>query len=155
MTLTTAIIKTVCAKSGFRTQSLVLAAMLAVYAQHICYMAFVDFDYGYNVRFNAALGVLSKALWIRWIWKLRQQKAPPRLCTLYTRFIMASTLSFLMVTIDFPPFFDCIDMHALWHLSTIPLALQWYRLIRAEAELTDPGSVSESRGKKLQSRKRS
>ena len=48
----------------------------------------------------------------------------------FLKFVTANVVSMLMVAIDFPPFFDLIDMHALWHLSTIPITLMWYKLIK-------------------------
>lgn len=100
----------------------VILPVLLAYLQHIYYMAFVSFDYGYNIKFNALFGVLSNVLWLYFALKTKNSEA--------LRFVVANVLSMAMVAIDFPPFFELIDMHALWHLSTIPITLMWYNFIK-------------------------
>lgn len=108
-----------------RDQLKLVIPMLIIYLQHVTYMLFVEFDYGYNIKFNAVFGVLSNVLWIRYALKHQNKEMKRK----YLLFVGANVVSMLMVAIDFPPFFDLIDMHALWHLSTIPITLMWYKLI--------------------------
>ena len=35
----------------------------------------------------------------------------------------------LLELLDFPPLLLAVDAHALWHLSTVPLPLLWYRSV--------------------------
>ena len=108
-----------------RDQLKICIPMLVIYLQHVAYMLFIEFDYGYNIKFNAFFGVLSNALWIRFALKHPNAEMKWK----FLKFVGANVASMLMVAIDFPPFFDLIDMHALWHLSTIPVTLMWYKLI--------------------------
>lgn len=111
----------------------VFIPVLCLYLQHIWYMTFVSFDYGYNVKFNAVIGLSSNVLWLFWARKLIRS-GRKALGWQVVRFVLASLGSSLLVAIDFPPFFDLIDMHALWHLSTIPVTLMWYHLISSDQE---------------------
>lgn len=99
--------------------------MLIIYFQHLAYMLLVQFDYGYNIKFNAFFGVLSNLLWIRFA----LNRPDPETKRKFLEFVAVNIASMLMVAIDFPPFFDLIDVHALWHLSTVPVTLMWYKLI--------------------------
>lgn len=113
-----------------RSQLKLLLVMIGVYVQHVAYMSFVKFDYGYNVKFNACFGVLSNLLWIYWA-TFKQKNVNIRKETY--KFVGGNVASMAMVAIDFPPFFDLIDMHALWHLSTIPITIMWYKFITVDA----------------------
>lgn len=123
-TVPSAIIRTFQIKSP-RAQLNVVIPMLIIYLQHIAYMSFVQFDYGYNIKFNAFFGILSNLLWIRFALNHRDNDMKRK----YLKFVGVNVVSMLMVSIDFPPFFDLIDVHALWHLSTVPITLMWYKLI--------------------------
>jgi hypothetical protein len=35
--------------------------------------------------------------------------------------------------LDFPPLLQAVDAHALWHLSTVPIAYLYYRFQREDA----------------------
>ena len=43
-----------------RDQLKLVIPMLIIYLQHVTYMLFVEFDYGYNIKFNAVFGVLKQ-----------------------------------------------------------------------------------------------
>lgn len=109
-----------------RSQLKLLLVMLGLYLQHVAYMTFVSFDYGYNIKFNACFGILSNALWLYWA-AFKQKNSNLRRETF--KFVGVNVASMVMVAIDFPPFFDLIDMHALWHLSTIPITINWYKFM--------------------------
>lgn len=115
----------VTSKRGIISLFLVMAA---VYLQHIYYMAFVLFDYGYNIKFNSVIGVLTKLVWISWIWRNYRTKLGKKMTT----FIAASAAVTLMVAVDFPAWWDLIDMHALWHLATIPVTIMWYDAMKSD-----------------------
>lgn len=103
----------------------VVLPMTVVYLQHVAYMSFVMFDYGYHVKFNAAFGITSNALWLYWSFT-----QPPQIKTETIKFVGWNVAVMLMVAIDFPPYFELLDMHAIWHLCTIPVTLMWYKFIR-------------------------
>lgn len=108
----------------------IAVAMMIVYFQHVLYMLFVQFDYGYNIRFNGFFGFVSNILWVRFAVFHRDGAVKRN----FLRFVALNVVSMLMVTVDFPPFFDLLDMHALWHLSTIPVTLFWYRIIADDCD---------------------
>jgi post-GPI attachment to proteins factor 3 len=109
-----------------RAQLTLVAPFLAVFVLHCAYMSFVVFDYGYHVKFNAVFGILANVLWLHFAVSLGSASPIKRLLSC---FVGLNVASMAMVAVDFPPFFDLIDMHALWHLSTIPITLMWYKLI--------------------------
>ena len=107
---------------------------------------FVEMNYGYNMAINIALGsflsaVLSLFLrsdqfffaafvniagWLLWCWKNYKQRPYVKQCA---QFITLVALTTLFEIGDFPPIMWTFDAHALWHLSTAPLAVLWYRCV--------------------------
>lgn len=110
----------------------VVAPFLIIYLQHIAYMSLVQFDYGYNIKFNATFGLFSNVLWIYWA-TCKQESEIIKKETL--KFVTFNLITMSLVAIDFPPPFQLIDMHAIWHLCTIPVALKWYKLMRIIEEV--------------------
>ena len=43
--------------------------------------------------------------------------------------VMAGCCFVALELLDFPPLFWTLDAHALWHLSTVPIPLLWYRYV--------------------------
>lgn len=127
MTLPMALVMTgqVTSKRGIISMFLLMAAL---YLQHICHMSLVVFDYGYNIKFNSAIGFITNAVWIKWIWRNYQSKLGKKMAS----FIVASIAVTLMVAVDFPAWWDLIDLHALWHLATIPVTIMWYDAIQTD-----------------------
>jgi hypothetical protein len=103
---------------------LVLGAALL---QHMHYMAFVKFDYGYNMSLCIAFGIATAAAWLLWATRGRH----PGRWTLY-RFMALVHLAMLLEVLDFPPFLQLFDAHALWHAATVPLTYLWYRFVAAD-----------------------
>lgn len=112
----------------------VIVPVLILYLQHVLYMSFVKFDYGYHVKFNAIFGIASNLIWLHWA-TFKQTAKDKKLKWETYKFVSVNILSMAMVAIDFPPFFDLIDMHALWHLSTIPITIMWYKFISFHKDL--------------------
>ena len=129
LTLPVALIRTQQLKT-FNSQMAVLLPMTALYLQHIWYMAFVSFDYGYNIKFNAAIGAVSNCIWMSWAYRNRQTALGCKML----QFTLLNVAVTLMVAIDFPAILDLIDMHALWHLATIPVTIFWYQIIALDAK---------------------
>lgn len=48
--------------------------------------------------------------------------------------VFALTLAACLEILDFPPLLRALDAHALWHLSTVPIALLWYEWIIEDAQ---------------------
>jgi hypothetical protein len=106
---------------------------------------FVKMDYGYNMLINIAFGTFTSLFktWlsfqfylceisgavniIGWsIWCLKYYKKRPyvKQCAAFIGLVALTTL---LEVLDFPPLFWVFDAHALWHLSTSPLAIFWYK----------------------------
>lgn len=43
--------------------------------------------------------------------------------------VVCGSLTVLLELLDFPPLLWVVDAHSLWHLSTVPLPLLWYRCV--------------------------
>ena len=43
--------------------------------------------------------------------------------------VVCGSVTVLLELLDFPPLLWVVDAHALWHLSTVPLPLLWYRYV--------------------------
>jgi hypothetical protein len=104
--------------------SLVLGAALL---QHIHYMAFVKFHYGYNMMLCIAVGIATAVAWLVWV---TTTKHPGR-WTLY-KFMGLVHLAMLLEVLDFPPLLHTFDAHALWHAATVPLTYLWYQFMAAD-----------------------
>ena len=104
---------------------------VSFYLYHINYLSNVSFDYGYNMKVNATAGISSSVLWIIWaiirIFKRQNIKSTRNLkygifCILYVN------SCFLLELCDFPPVLHAsFDPHSLWHLTTTPFPLLWFR----------------------------
>lgn len=90
------------------------------YLKHICHLAFVDFNYGYNMKVNIATAMLNFAVMVMWsAWHIKEQ---PYLWKAIAS-IVSINLCILLEVLDFPPFWWTFDAHSLWHASTIPLVI--------------------------------
>ena len=103
----------------------------AIFAHHIYNMAFVHFDYGHNMVVNVAVGAVNSVCWLTWAacyWR-----AMP-----HVKFAVASVilvnLTILLEVLDFAPFLWTFDSHSLWHLSTAPIHILWYRFAIADCK---------------------
>jgi len=102
----------------------VTAAGLAFFAQHVYSMAAVQFDYGYNMKVNVAVGVLNGLGWLGWCYWHRGAGPHIRLGVVAILWLSSAVLLELF---DFPPWLWVVDSHAVWHAATAPLPLLWYR----------------------------
>jgi hypothetical protein len=121
--------------------------------QHAYYMAFIKFDYGYNMKLCIAVGLATALAWLVWVSRVRH----PGRRTLY-QFMALVHVAMLLEVLDFPPLFWLLDAHALWHAATVPLTYLWYRFVFADvawlaaghgsgvgavADGTKPGSIKQ------------
>ena len=103
---------------------IITALCVAFFSNHVYNMAFVSFDYGYNMKVNVGVGVLNGLAWLAWAYT-HYQDGPHVKRGVLT--ILCLSLGVLLELLDFPPLLWVLDSHALWHLTTVPLPLLWYR----------------------------
>lgn len=110
-------------RSVLRAWSLVCILM---YACHVGYLEFVDWDYTYNMTANVAVGVVHNMLWAWYSFnKYRESK---RIWAMWPGFIVAWIIFAMgMELFDFPPLMKSVDAHSLWHLMTIAPTIVWYK----------------------------
>lgn len=113
-------------------------ALVLFYAKHIHFLAFVHFEYGYNMKVNVGVALLNMIGWFAWCaWKRKEQR--------YVWKCVASIVGIqLLLGLelgDFPPLWWTFDAHSLWHAGTAPLCLLWYSFI------IDDGLYLKSKGK--------
>nr|SVE78888.1 EOG090X0702 [Daphnia lumholtzi] len=87
---------------------------------------FVKMDYGYNMLINIAFGAVNILGWSIWCLKFYKRRPYVKQCAAFLALVAFTTLFELL---DFPPLFWVLDAHALWHLSTAPLAILWYKFL--------------------------
>jgi hypothetical protein len=113
------------------------------------------FPYGYHTAFNVVLASVHSLFWILWSASfyaplpslkiggrvLALQPYPPQdpirvkstNASTPLALVLLTTLAMSLELLDFAPFFRLLDAHALWHLSTIPLAAGWWRFLSSDA----------------------
>ncbi|KAF8653417.1 hypothetical protein AX16_003960 [Volvariella volvacea WC 439] len=117
------------------------------YIAHISYLTLLPrFDYTYNMAFNLFLGLSHNFLWLLYslpisspstlssiLTKIHFRRFPsrphtyrPSFTSKASLFVLLTTLATALELFDFPPWWGVIDAHALWHLSTVPIAEMWY-----------------------------
>jgi hypothetical protein len=117
---------------------------LFAYVGHVSYLSLLPrFDYSYNILANVAVGVTHNLLWTvyalpSWLSLLRRFPAKPKTyrpkgAGQAALFVVATMAATGLEVFDFPPWHRLIDAHALWHLSTVPIAVFWYRFLVRDA----------------------
>lgn len=120
-----------------RKRNLLAGTCLLIYLAHVSYLTFLPrFDYAYNMAFNLALGLTHNALWGLYAmpaslslfrrFPSRSKNYRPKFTSKAAVFVALMTAATSLELFDFPPWARIIDAHALWHLSTAPIALGWY-----------------------------
>jgi hypothetical protein len=104
------------------------AALAAALGLHVHHMAFVRFDYGYNMCACVLLGVAHSLLWLCWAHATRHPQRG-RL----TAVLLAAHAASLLELLDFAPVAGALDAHALWHAATPAVTLAWYAFLAADA----------------------
>ncbi|KAL2610783.1 hypothetical protein R1flu_022475 [Riccia fluitans] len=110
-------------------QVMVAAPILAFITTHILYLNFYQFDYGLNMKVCISLGVAQLVLWSGWAVLTRH---PHRFRLLFV--VFGTALAMLFEVFDFPPLWDLVDAHALWHAFTVPLTVVWWSFIKDDAK---------------------
>lgn len=109
-----------------------LMPFISFYLYHINYLCNVSFDYGYNMKVNAVSGITSACLWIIWstLRIFTSEKSNKNNLKFGIFCILYVNSCFLLELCDFPPiFYASFDPHSLWHLTTIPFPLLWFRYL--------------------------
>lgn len=114
------------------------------YLAHISYLTLLPrFDYTYNMAFNLVLGLTHNGLWLLYSlpasfsvlqrFPSRAKSYRPQFAGKAAVFVVLTTAATALELFDFPPWGRIIDAHALWHLSTVPIALTWYDFLVADS----------------------
>lgn len=117
---------------------------IVVYIAHVTYLSILPrFDYSYNMAFNLALGVMHNLLWLLYslprpvslLKKFPYTSKTYRPSYAYKAgvFVALTTAATALEVFDFPPVYRILDAHALWHLSTAPIAKFWYDFLVEDA----------------------
>jgi len=118
---------------GWRQARILLAVMLLLFVRHCWFLTFDHFDYGYNLVATIAVGLTGNIFWL--IWYARNRGSP------YGWKLILATLylfGFMLLEVgDFPPLFDLLDAHAIWHASTVPWALLWNSFVIDDTNYQD------------------
>jgi len=114
-----------------------------LYIGHVAYLSLLPrFDYTYNMAFNLTIGILHNVLWLvyalpgHFIRRFPSGKSSLHRPPFVSRagvFVVLTTAATSLELFDFPPWGRIIDAHALWHLSTAPIALYWYDFLVDDA----------------------
>uniref|UniRef100_A0A8B9YMD3 Post-GPI attachment to proteins factor 3 n=1 Tax=Bos mutus grunniens TaxID=30521 RepID=A0A8B9YMD3_BOSMU len=106
------------------------ALLLLLLTAHVSYLSLIHFDYGYNMAANVAIGLLNAAWWLAWcLWNQRL----PHVHKCVAVVLLLQGLS-LLELLDFPPLFWVLDAHAIWHISTIPVHVLFFRWVPLPAQ---------------------
>lgn len=104
---------------------LLICAVLCttLFIMHIYYLAFIHFDYKYNMMASVGTGMLNSIGWLLWCSARRKRQPYVWKCAAT---IVAVNILVLLELGDFPPILWTFDAHSLWHFGTIPMAFMWY-----------------------------
>ncbi|KAG2227215.1 hypothetical protein INT45_008459 [Circinella minor] len=121
----------------FHIQNKVIIRLLTVvvtmaFLAHISYLSFYTFDYGYNMMASVIVGSMLLLLWVGWaiLQYIKPENKHRRSYAYLVILSVAGTSAAMALELfDFPPFLRVFDAHSLWHFSTIPLMVLWYRFV--------------------------
>lgn len=119
------------------------ALCIVAYLAHVTYLSVLPrFDYAYNMTFNLVLGVSHNIVWLLYSlpvplfqrFPYAPRKYYPRHVYKAGIFVLLTTAATALELFDFPPLGRVLDAHALWHLSTVPIAKFWYDFLIQDAQ---------------------
>ena len=122
---------------GYETRYRYLAGLattflLTFFIYHAYYLLFIHMDFGYNMTVNMIVGLLNVICWLLWsILNFSRGRIYVWQCAVP---VLLTMLFVTLELLDFSPFAWTIDAHSVWHLSTIPLPILWYRFIVNDSE---------------------
>ncbi|MBN3271574.1 PGAP3 factor, partial [Polyodon spathula] len=100
--------------------------LILMFASHVSYLTFVNFDYGYNMAANTAIGIINLLWWLAWCYGNRRTLPYWWKCAAVVLLLHGLALLELL---DFPPLLWVLDAHAIWHLSTVPVHFLFYSFL--------------------------
>lgn len=78
-----------------------------------------------------APGLVNVVWWLAWCLRNRRRLPHVRKCMVVV--VLLQGLS-LLELLDFPPLFWVLDAHAIWHISTIPVHVLFFRWVPPPAQ---------------------
>ncbi|KAF5399911.1 Post-GPI attachment to proteins factor [Paragonimus heterotremus] len=105
-----------------------VVALLIFFVRHVDYMSTHRFDYGYNMLVAVISGLINCSGWLLWSFGWCTIRQHPHV--IYCRFSVLCLLGCVALELcDFAPLAWFLDAHALWHASSWPLILLWYKFV--------------------------
>jgi hypothetical protein len=126
-----------------------------MFIHHVWYMNFVSFDYGWNMLFTASFVIIQALTWLVWAGLVFSKTSStrdlePRKCAwMVVRFQFCLIMFALFEAFDFPPYWDLLDAHAIWHGLTVPLVVYWYSFRELDAKLMVQAKGGGTRGRQM------
>ncbi|KAK6333855.1 hypothetical protein TWF730_004037 [Orbilia blumenaviensis] len=109
------------------------AICIIAYISHVSFLQFIRFDYTYNMAANVVVGLCQNLLWLYYSFTRYDRERRP--WAFWPGFIVVwMSCAMSLELLDFPPLFDALDAHSLWHAATIMPAMWMYRFLAREAK---------------------
>ncbi|KAL6258906.1 hypothetical protein P5V15_010850 [Pogonomyrmex californicus] len=105
---------------------IITCGYVSILCIHLSHLWSGRINYGYNMVFNVAIGLITVAITTLW-WYFNRDKLPH--VYLLAWFNVLTIFVTTLELADFPPIFWIFDAHSLWHASTIPLTILLYRFM--------------------------
>ncbi|XP_033106200.1 post-GPI attachment to proteins factor 3-like isoform X2 [Anneissia japonica] len=105
---------------------LCIGVLSTLFFIHVWYLAFIKFDYGYNMKVNVAIGAVN-TVWIV-LWGIQNIRNQPYVWKAIVT-VLGTSLLLLLELGDFAPVGWIFDAHSIWHGATVPLVCFWYSYI--------------------------
>uniref|UniRef100_A0A6B2LAN2 Post-GPI attachment to proteins factor 3 n=1 Tax=Arcella intermedia TaxID=1963864 RepID=A0A6B2LAN2_9EUKA len=102
----------------------------SVYIRLIYYLTFIKFDYAWNTLVGVVMATWQSGLWLRWAY-LHWKKCSYAKLIVITQFM--SWVAGSMEILDFAPFFELLDAHAIWHGMTSVLGFYLWEWVLQDA----------------------
>lgn len=104
------------------------------FIKHVHYLAFVHFDYAYNMNATIMIGLVNSIGWLLFCAIHWHEMPHVKKCSTV---VLLVNLFLLLELGDFPPFFWTFDAHSLWHLGTIPLPWLWFNFLIEDCNMLE------------------
>ncbi|CAO1303095.1 unnamed protein product [Diamesa hyperborea] len=114
---------------------------LLFFLNHFLYLSFGTFDYSYNMMVNIVTGLLGGIGWL--IWCITKFRKRPYVWKMIV-FVILGGGSLVLEVYDFPPVFKSFDAHSLWHLSSAPITIIFYKFIKDDCKALRKEMLSSS-----------
>ncbi|XP_015182204.1 PREDICTED: post-GPI attachment to proteins factor 3 [Polistes dominula] len=109
-----------------KTFIILTCCYMSILYTHLTHLWSGAINYGYNMKFNVAIGFVTFVITMSWWYNVRRELSHAYLIGWFN---ILAVLSTLLEVLDFSPIFWIFDAHSLWHASTAPLTILIYRFI--------------------------